>query len=100
MSKKAGYKPDYSYHGEEEYYINDGILDEDPGDTEYTDWCHQCNNQRLGYIDPSSNLFYCNQCWTAFSSPQQIQQPQPIQQTQSQISETSQSSQPTESKKK
>eukprot|EP01084_Bolivina_argentea_P086554 156464_1 len=79
MSRKAGSKPDYSYHNEDEYYINDGILDEDPHNTEYTDWCNQCNNQRLGYIDQSSNLFYCNQCWTAFNSPQQS-----IQQTQSQ----------------
>ncbi len=36
MSKKAGRKLDLSYH--DDYYVDDGILDGDPDDTEYV--CH------------------------------------------------------------
>eukprot|EP01084_Bolivina_argentea_P120062 212838_1 len=69
MSKKASRKPDYSYHNDD-YFVDDGILEGDAEDTEYTDWCAQCNLQRLGYMDPSTHVFYCNPCWHAFTQPQ------------------------------
>ena len=63
-----------------------------------TDWCNQCGRQALGFVDPSTRVFYCNACWTAFSQPQppppqQPQQPQNQNQPQSQ-------SQPQSGKKK
>ena len=48
-------------------------MDIDAFNEEYQDICNQCGRKATGYDDPSSNIFYCNDCWWYFNNPNQSQ---------------------------